>query len=536
MKNIHKKLFAIGLLALFLFVGCTKDFEEMNISPNDPPEVPTAYLLTSAQKGLIAFMWDEWWAGRFGNLYSQYWTQTSYTDESRYKYRDGVNNNYWIYFYAGRDATPDGSLNGGGLMDLQRIIQLNTDEETKEKMSQYGSNANQIAVAKILKSWMYQILTDTWGYVPYEQALQGETIKQPGYTAQDVIYSDLIVKLNEAVSEIDESAKGVTGDIIYKGDMSLWKKFANSLKLRIAIRMSYANTSKAQEVITASWEGAFASNADNAHFDFEAGTPNNNPLNQNQKERTDFAVAKPLMDIMNERNDPRRLFFANYPVNDSGTFIGFPYGMAQDEATPLSNNDFCMPGDCVYAPTAPGMLMNYSEVCFIMAEAAERFGIGGSAQTWYENGIRANMEMWNSFLELSNLNAFYRLDNPDPRPTPVAIHDTTITKYLEEPMVAWGSADALELIGTQKYLALYPQGLQAWFEYTRTGYPNTLLLPGETVEEYNYTFSPLIAIDHSPYRMEYPREEQTLNGTSYQAAVAAQGADNMNTKLWWDKK
>ncbi|MDZ7742018.1 MAG: SusD/RagB family nutrient-binding outer membrane lipoprotein [Bacteroidota bacterium] len=293
----------------------------------------------------------------------------------------------------------------------------------------------------------------------------------------------------------------------------------------------------AQDVITASWEGAFTSNADNAFFSFLNGTPNNNPLNENQKVRTDFAVAKPLIDMMNDRNDPRLPFFANSPVNEPGTFTGFPYGMSQSEATPLSNNDFTMPGDCVYAPTAPGMLMNYSEVCFIMAEAAERFGLGGDAQQWYETGIRANMEMWNGFLGLTNLNTFYRLDNPSTeRPEPAMISETMVDDYLADPMVAWGSADALELIGTQKYLALYPQGLQAWFEYTRTGYPTTLLQPGETVAEYDYTFTPLNAITNIPYRMEYPSEEQTLNGDSYDAAVAAQGNDNMSTKLWWNKK
>ncbi len=537
MKNIHKKLFAIGLLALFLFAGCTKDFEEMNISPNDPPEVPTAYLLTSAQKGMIGFLWDEWWAGRFGNLYAQYWAQTSYTDESRYKYRDGVNNNYWIYFYAGRDVTPDGTLNGGGMEDLERIIQLNTDDATKDVMSQYGANVNQIAVARILKAWMFQILTDTWGYVPYNEALQGETIKQPAYSSQQDIYDGVLTMLDDATTNMDVNALGVSGDIIYGGDMSLWKKFANSLKLRVAIRMSYANATKAQDVISANWEGAFASNADNAFFNFLTGTPNNNPLNENQKTRSDFAVAKPLIDMMNDRNDPRLPFFANSPVNEPGTFTGFPYGMSQDEATPLSNNDFCMPGDCVYAPTAPGMLMNYSEVCFIMAEAAERFGLGGDAQQWYETGIRANMEMWNGFLGLTNLNTFYRLDNPSTeRPEPAMISETMVDDYLADPMVAWGSADALELIGTQKYLALYPQGLQAWFEYTRTGFPTGLLQPGETVAEYDYTFTPLNALTHIPYRMEYPSEEQTLNGASYQAAVSAQGADNMSTKLWWNKK
>jgi hypothetical protein len=127
MKNSIKKIIGFGFVLLFLVFGCTKDFKEMNVNPNEPVSVPTSYLLTDAQVGTMSFIWDEWWNGRFGMIYSQYWSQASYTDESRYKPREGVNNSYWIYQYAGRDINPpDGEVNGGGMMNLQKIISLNT--------------------------------------------------------------------------------------------------------------------------------------------------------------------------------------------------------------------------------------------------------------------------------------------------------------------------------------------------------------------------------------------------------------------------
>lgn len=534
MKKIYNKFIATGFIVLFLFAGCTKDFVEMNTDPNSPSEIPPQYLLTSAQKNMMAFMWDEWWNGRFGCLYAQYFSQTSYTDESRYKYRDGVNNNYWIYFYAGRDATPDGTLNGGGMEDLERIIELNTNEETKSSAAISGSNENQIAVAKILKAWMFHVITDTWGAVPFTQALLGAEYSSPAYDQQPDVYAGLLTMLDDAIGMIDESAAGVTGDQIYGGDMAKWKMFANSIKLRIAIRMSGVNEAKAKEVITQAYPGAFTSNADNAQFPFMDGVPNNNPLNENQKTRQDFAIANTLLNLMNNLEDPRRPFYANKPVNaPEGPFIGFPYGMSQDEATPLSVNDFSMPGDVVYAPACPGFYMNYAEVCFIMAEAVHSLGVGeGTAQEWYEKGIKASMEMWSNISSEVAMD-YYRIDNEGDRVFPAPITEAQMDEYLAMEGVAWDEGNALELIGTQKYIALFPQGLQAWFEYNRTSYPISLFKPGETNTTYNYTFIPLVDIDVIPTRMEYPSEEFTLNAANVEAAVAQQGPDDLDTHLWW---
>ncbi len=537
MKKISNKIIALSFIVLFLFVGCTKDFENINTDPNSPTKIPPQYLLTSAEKVLMAFLWDEWWNGRFGCLYAQYFSQTSYTDESRYSPRDGVLNNYWVYFYAGRDAGLTGALNGGGMEDLQRIIKLNTDEDTKGEASASGNNNNQIAIAHILKVWMFQILTDSWGDIPYKEALLGKEYEQPAYTPQEDIYTGMFEELDNALSIMDlEATNMIQGDMIYGGDMMKWKKFANSLKMRLAMRIVNADEATAKAKILEAYEGAFESNADNAQFPFMDGVPNNNPLNENQKTRQDFGVAKTLLDHMINLEDPRTGFYANKSVA-SDEFVGFPYGMTNSEATPLSNDDFSMPGNIVYAPTAPGFYMNYDEVLFILAEAAHRWpgDFSTTAQQYYEDAIHASMEMWN-MLRDNTPTSWYRIDNAATleRTLPDPITEQMITEYLEGDGVAWNADEALMLIGTQKYIALYPQGLQGWFEWRRLGHPK-LLEPGETVTGpgYEYTFSPLQG-SAIPRRMYYPSNEQSLNEASYQAAVASQGADVFSTHVWWD--
>lgn len=515
----------------------------MNVNPNEPSKVPTSYLLTSAQKVLMAFMWDEWWAGRFGNLYSQYWSQASYTDESRYKIRDGVNNNYFIYFYSGRDANPpDGEINGGGMKDLQRIIELNEGEDTKAEASVSGSNDNQIAVARILKAWMFQVLTDTYGYIPYSQALNLVEYTSPAYDSQQDIYAGLIIELTEAAAQINTSEMGVLGDIIYGGDMAAWKKFAHSLLMRVGIRMADVNPAAAKKAIEDGSAGAFESNADNAWFYFVDGKPNNNPLNENQKTRSDFGVSKTLVDFLQARSDPRLRMFANEPNTAPGEFYGFPYGMTNGEATPISVDDVSMPSNLVYAPSAPGMYMNYDEVCFIMAEACANLGVAGSAEEWYYKGIEASMMMWNDILGMTPT-GWYRIDGNQTTTLPDPITDAEMADYKAMPNVAWNAGNAAQLIAEQKYIALYPSGLQAWFEWRRTDYPKELITNGTTVDwevaggqSGTYTFTAMVEPGSRgiPKRMTYPADEQTLNGASYDAAVGAQGPDNFNTKTWWD--
>lgn len=497
MKNILYKYKIVALTLLISLGACDKNFEEINVNPNQPPKVPTSALLTSAQKELMDFIWDEWHNGRFGMVYAQYWAQNEYTEESRYQLRDGINNNYWVYYYAGRDADLDGAPNGGGLADLQEIIRLNT--ESPGEYTRYGDTDNQIAVARIMKAWMFQIITDIWGDVPYSEALQGSKNPSPAYTPQSEIYKDLLKELTEASAQIKTAAPGFpTGDLIYGGKMDKWKKFANSLKLRVAIRMADREPALAARAINeALAAGVFTSNEDNALLKYLTAVPNNNPLNQDRQERTDFAASKPLIDLMTKYQDPRIGVYAEEKVNGGG-FVGMPYGVTNAQAGAIKDADVSQPGDAVLAPEAPGIYITYDEVLFIQAEAAQRGFTSGNAASLYNDAIKASMNFWG------------------------ITNEAAITAY--QARVPYDANNWKQSLGEQKWLALYMQGIQGWTEWRRLDFTGVLVMPEA---------GPLVGTG-IPVRVTYPTIEQQLNRSNYDAALSRQGPDMLSTRMWWD--
>ncbi len=479
---MKSKILILLTLIIFGISGCTDDFQEINTNPNEPVEVPTSFLLTNVQRTIMDDMWDEWWNGRFGLLYSQYWSQVVYTDESRYNPRPNITNTYWSLFYT--DMT-----------DLQEIIRLNTDEATAGLAVVSGSNNNQIAVARILKAFVFQMMTDVWGDIPYTDALKGTEELSPAYTPQSEIYADLLIELTEAQDQIEPEAAGVEGDIIYGGDMEKWQKFGNSLRMRVAMRTSKVDASYASKVQAAIDAGAFESYEDDAQFVFDPSDPSFNPLYESYfvDNRTDFAVSEPLINALQTLNDPRLPIYADLPVEGTD-YVGMPYGMDDDTATAVSGPS----GSFVSLPNAtnvigassPAFLMNYAEVCFIKSE------INGWDQTEYENGVRASCRAW-------------------------GVDEADIDTY-----IASLPAASEETVLTQKWLALYMQGLQGWFEWRRTGYP---VLEGPFSGAFNDTGDRPI-----PSRLYYPSDEQLLNETEYNAAITRQGQDNLRTRVWWD--
>jgi len=166
MKTIIK--LSLGVFLALFFTSCTKNFDKINENPNQPAEVSTPTLLTGAMKGLCDDIYDEWWSGRQSNLYAQYWCQRNYTSEDRYAIRQNINNQYWRLIYH-------------DVMNLIEVIRLNEDPATAAKAAVYGDNNNQIAVATILKVWAMQIMTDTWGDIPYSGSISGKYRPQHFY-------------------------------------------------------------------------------------------------------------------------------------------------------------------------------------------------------------------------------------------------------------------------------------------------------------------------------------------------------------------
>ena len=486
--KMNKQLFLLmGLIGAIAFTGCRKDFEEINTNPNEPTAVSPGFLLTAAQKRIMDEYYDAFWGSRRGMQLAQYWASNQYSNESRYQFRVETANGAWRDFYA------------GPLADLQRIIDLNTD--TPEDFNAFGSNANQIAVAKLLQAWTYQHLTDAYGAIPMSEALMGVENTTPAYDDQATVYNNLLTLINDALAGMDGGA-GPSGDQLYGGDMDMWTKFANSLKLRVAMRMADVNPSAAQ----AAAEQALGSgmlivgNEDNALFNYLAGAPNNNPINEDYKTRNDFAASNTMVDVLAALNDPR--MGAYYAMNADGAYVGEVYGLDEANAALTPNDAVSQRAEGILAGDFPGIFFDAAQTHFLAAEAAERgWSSILSAEEHYNAAIGLSMNFWG-------------IDD-----------EAAIADYIAQPDVAYGTAagDWKEKIGRQKWIALYMQGYEGWAEWRRLDF-GILQLPADGV----------LQGDGIPHRMQYPLDEQTLNNASWSAGVTANGGDELNTPLWWD--
>lgn len=473
---INRILLSFTAFAVLLVVGCTEDFDEINTNPNQPTEANNAYLMTNAQFQLNDVYWDEWLNGRCGMLWSQYWAQNEYTEESRYRARPTTDNNYWMEFYR-------------PLNDLQEIIVTNEEKE--------NPNVNSVQVARILKSYYFHVMTDIWGEIPYSEALKGTENLQAKFDTQEDIYMGILATLKDAQSKLNaDSKQAIRGDMIYHGDVNKWKKFANSLRLRVATRMKEAAPSAAQTAYNEAIEaGVFESNEDNATFQWGASVPNNNPLNEQQKTRTDFSVTTTLMDKLKSYDDPRYKIYAEPISAGSNEYAGLTYGLTNSAASAIGNDQVSQPGWEVYRPDAPTILMTYDEVLFIQEEWNNFDG------SYFEDAVSASMNFW-------------------------GVDQEAIDDYLAKLPEA-----SEEEVYTQKWIALYMQGIQAWSHIRRTNTPDLDRPAGGIMEAYVEQMEGWDV----PRRRSYPNNIYDLNKANLDKALERQGPDEIGVSLWWNK-
>lgn len=516
---MKKIIYGFISFALLLGITACQDFETMNSDPNNPQKVSTNMLMGGVQKQIMDRVYDNWFSGRQCLVYSQYWCQRNYTEEDRYQIRESTNNSYFNYLYQ-------------SAANLEEIIKLNSDPATAIEMAIYGSNQNQIAAAKILKVWLYQLMTDTWGGIPYSEASRlTEGFYYPKYDDQKSIYEALLAEVTSAVNAIDEDEPAfIGGDRIYDGDASKWKKFGNSLKCRLAIHVSKTDSNWKNYISEALQSGVFENNSDNAVYMYSTTAPEQSKFYRGffVDARNDFTVSRPFVDILKGQpdtlnskthpwagvQDPR---LAIYTTPRGGAFIGMPYGIKSSEATStmrntapswysLSNHPLCLRADF----SVP--LMTYAELQFILSEYK------GFSEAEYKEGVRASLEHWSS------------LDG-----TTLASED--VDSYIE---AVSKKVDA-EAVALQKYIDLYMNGTEAWVEYRRTGYPTQLLHPNQ-ISCVDASGAPLLFTTLSDTkdgiiaRVKYPTNESTLNGPSFTEAVSKldDGTNNYYTKMFWD--
>jgi Starch-binding associating with outer membrane len=472
MKNTIFKISVVCALVLST-ASCKKEFAEVNTNPNQPSNVNPAYVLTN---GIYqsAFRYYDVEANMDGGLIiSQQWAKIQYTDEDRYRFRTTSYTNTWNQFYS------------VGIKDFTYLKELTVKD---------GGNDAYNAVGSVMRCWLFQILTDTYGDIPYTEAIG--TILTPKYDKQEVVYKGLLAELADASAKLSASSSTISGDVLYGGDLKKWRKFANTLRAKIALRMADRDAVSAKAVFTAIGTDVISSQADAAEFAF-LSAPNQNPIALNRITRDDHRISKTMVDKLKLLSDPRLTVYANLP-EDSSNYVGAANGLTTAAAAAQGFTKTSKVGDFFTKQTAPAVIISYAETKFIMAEAAARNFTAASASQLYNEAITASMDYY-------------------------GFTGAAVATYLAQPSVAYDAGNFKKSIGEQKWIALYGQGLEAWTEVRRLNFP--VITPGPNASALSTGI---------PVRFRYSTDEQSLNKVNYDAAVASQGADLLTTKLWFD--
>ncbi len=469
----------LSVLAALLASTACGDLTSINDNPNGPTDVQPPSMLSNAIQTVVDRV-----DGpnnnldiRGGGLWVQYYAEIQYRDEDKYIVRPGVDGEWGMY--------------SGPLEDFQRMINKGVA----------AGVPNWEAVGRIMKSYVFSVMTDAMGDIPYSEAFQERALLTPKYDTQQAIYTALFADLAKASQQIDPAGFGFkSGDIMYGGDMVEWRKFSNSLRLRLAMHLSNVDaTTAAAQAQAAVAAGVFTSNADNAQLMYLASAPDQNPVytNVHVDKRDDYGMSKTLVDSMLSWNDPRLPIYAQ-PNDTTGAYQGLPNGL-NDGAGPQLKFISRFGTFWRETPAAPLALLTYSEVLFLEAEAAERGWITGNATQLYADAIRASMEQY-------------------------GIATTAIDAYLAQPRVVYATGAAgLTQIAYQKWVSLFLQGMEGWTEVRRTGVP--ALVPG-----------PNAVLTKIPERLPYSDNEAVLNKANLDAAVAAQhfsSSTDLTTPLWF---
>lgn len=489
-KYISRSILAASVM---LATACVDDITSLNVNPKAYQSglVPEGPFFANASRNVV----DVVTYGMAFKIWSQQFAETTYFTTSNYTLTD-VGSGFWSTLY-------------------QSV--LNDFKESKkillENPSFYeGVDKNKLAQLEIMEVYTYSLLVTTYGDIPYagalnsglkSQALDPENLT-PEYDDGEEVYYDLLDRLDAAIADLDPGVDngGALGfgesDLIFGDDITLWIKFANSLKLRMGMFISDSNPSLAKSVVESiSMSDLIASNDEIAQLQYLGTTPNTNPIwvGLIQSGREDYVASNTMMDMMQEPafDDPRIPEY--YTLDNYGGYSGGTYG------TSNAYVNFSKAGAKVTSATWPGIIIDYAEVEFLLAEAlAKGFSVGGTIAGHYENGIKASMDYW-------------------------GVADADADKYLADPDVAYASAIGstdIQKIARQKYIAMFNRGFESWGDYRRFDYP-----------VYNVPPNPGGPF---PLRYTYPVAEQTSNGESYTAAAAAIGKDDLDVRLFWDVK
>jgi len=472
MKKIVLSLFLFT--SLFSTVSCDKDFEEVNTDPNNPTKVPAHLMLGNIARVNQNAIYDMFVGGDMGMCWAQHVSKIQYNDEERYIPRQGSIDGLWEALYA------------TCLFDAQSMYSLAEAEGNKSLQG----------IALVMQANSFQILTDVYGPIMFTQFNTG--VFQPAYDSEDVVYNGIntMLKNAETLLAANVGTLPATSDPVYGGDVAKWRKFANSLRLKVLMRMSSKVNVAAEVAALAASGQLMTSNADSAQLAYKAAQPDANPIYETVSfgNRLEYKISSVLVSKLNSLSDPRLNIYGT-PI--SGTVVGNVPGVENAGAV----NSISGLGSFYLNPTLPGVFLSYAQVEFLLAEAANSGLIAGGPTTalvHYNKAITANM----NFNGITNAAA--------------------IASYLAQPTVAFSTqVDGKQKIAEQTWLALFGQGLEAWTEWRRTGFP---------------ALSPVFDANTTsiPKRFFYASDEISKNSANFNAAVAMlNGGDELTSPVWW---
>lgn len=479
-KNIIK--FSVLFLFISLLItSCTDDFEKINTDPDRAKDASATNVLAFVLRYWPDNMNDVWSDMNEPSTYAGHLAKIQYIDEAKYNFRPNIVENKWYYVY----------------ITLNNVNEIIAKAETAE-------NQNLLAVGKILRAYIFQTATDTWRDIPYLDALKiSEGLLLPKYDKQEDIYPALLTELKDAADLLANGSGSLgDGDILFKGDTEKWQKFANSLRLRLALRISEVSQSLAEETVSEILGNPtdypiMESNDDNAFYWWPGSDPYEEPWYTDSKGRDDHAVSDVLINTLLDLDDPRLPVYA-FPAASDGAYRGFTIGAAAQPSLPTVSR---IGERFRLDPAGFTPYMRYAEVMFHIAEAALKgFNTGGiTAQDAYIEAVTASLQ-----------------EN--------GIDSEEIEAYLSGPGEYDGTLDQLYL---QEWIALFKQGLEAWSLYRRTGIPTThYVAPASIYPGHN---SP-------PFRYPYPQNELTLNGVNATPFEAEVVDAFWGKKMWWDTR
>ena len=485
---MKKLIFSITAMSLFM-TSCVSDDPTINNDQDKSYDVPAETLFTNAEKQLTDQLTTPSVNLNVFRYFTQYWAATQYNAEARFNIiTRKIGDNHWNALY----RTVIGNLETSKNVTLAEVKPESISADAWAKQQ-----ANKVAQIEILQVYTFQILVDTYGDIPYTEALNN-AIVLPKYEDDATIYPKLIIRLDAAIATLDTSGNSFgSSDAIYSGDVAKWKVFANTLKLKIGLNLVDANAALAKSTIESAYSaGVILNNTQNAVFNYPGAAPMYNPIYANlvASNRNDFVASTTIVEDMNTLADPRRAVYFST--------VGGIYKGGLNGPTNLYAN-FSHIGDKLQAADFPALLAEATEVNFYLAEAAARgYAVGNSDEYYYNQAITASFDNWGLAREA--------------------------TAYLAKADVQYATAPGAtykQKIGRQAWIALFNRPFESWNSYRRLDFP-ALVAPATAVTA---------AGGQIPKRLTYPINEQTVNNANWTAASNSIGGDKLTTKVFWDK-